>query len=577
LVFWGGVDSPVDFVFFLWYSDKMKKILKFSVIWLVIFVFLWHFGYFLWLKTSLFSLPDLSKKPVAEASTECDVAVAGGGIGGTMAAISAARSGVEVCLFSETDWLGGMLTSAGVSGIDGLKKNLHGIFAEFVERVQKKYEGSGENLGFCTVSYLCFEPKIGHEVLQEMVSEESNIRLFYEAKFEKVFREQNRILGFRVRLGEGVSVSVRAQVTVDATDFGDLMELGRIPYDIGPDLGSTESLAEEAEACIQPITHIGIVKFFDSPQRIPKPENYRESDFLCSIPNEKCPQSSTRFTLDRTENYGLFKYAALPGGKFLLNIPSHSFGNDFHASAPAWESSSREAVIAAAKNHTLGYLYYLQTVHGLENLGLTDDFGTDDGLAKIPYVRESRRLRGVRRLVESDVVSQKMGDEPTSIATGSYPIDLHFCRTGIGDVYERVSPYQIPYEILIPQKIDGFLVGTGRTASVSRIVNGTTRLQQVESYIGQAAGVAASLAVREGVNLREISVSRIQNQLLRQNARIVFVENLSPEKELFRVIQKFFVKSTKRMLPIPHGVSQWHRNYFRQQLLRIFGDEASGS
>jgi len=473
----------------------------------------------------------------------CDLLIAGGGIGGTMAAISGARMGVDVCIFSETDWLGGMLTSAGVSGIDGRSDNLHGIFSEFVKNIEKHYENSNENLSHCTVSYLCFEPKVGDMILKSMVKKEKNIRVFYNARFDQVLKRENKILGFVGHFPKIPKFIARGIVTIDATDFGDIIALGEIPHDLGFDEDTNEETAQKIEKCIQPLTYTAIVKEFDTPQILQEPPNYNKKNYLCSIPNKDCPHSQTKFSLNGPI-YGIKKYASLPNGKFLLNIPSHSFGNDFHATAPAIKNVSREKILERAKNYTLGYLYYLQTVHGMKNLGLTDDFDTKDKMAKTPYVRESRRIHGIRRLKEFDILPNENKNAPlekTGIAVGSYPIDLHFCEAGTGDLYKKIEPYQIPYEVLVPEEIDGFLAGTGRNISVSHVVNGTTRLQQVESYIGQAAGVAASLAILQDKKLRDLNAKDIQNGILAQKGRIIFTRNIEPDRTLFVKIQKLLI------------------------------------
>lgn len=464
---------------------------------------------------------------------QCDIAIAGGGIGGTTAAIAAARDGSQVCLFSETTWLGGMLTSAGVSGIDGAEKNLHGIFHEFVTKVQDYYKHKPWETKKCAVSYLCFEPAVGNRVLKKMVKSEPNIKTFYNSQFTEVFRQGRTINGFQV-VSQRTKYDVTANVTIDATDWGDLIALGNISHDLGPDKGSREPLAKKTSGCIQPLTHTAILQWQPYDQSIPKPHKYDETPFECSIPNQNCPKSNTKFSMDGNI-FGITKYAALPNNKILINIPSHSYGNDFHATHTSYDDKSRNQIINQAKQHTLGYIYYLQTVHGMNNWGLSHDFDTNDQLAQIPYVRESRRIHGVKRLTETDITRRK--NQPTSIATGSYPIDLHFCEPGTSDIYRPVKPYQIPYEVLIPKNTEGFLAGTGRTISVSHIVNGTTRLQQVESYIGQAAGLAASIASTNNQSLKQINTQALQAKILASNGRIAFVANSHLRDPHFRLQQ----------------------------------------
>ena len=70
-----------------------------------------------------------------------DLVVVGGGTGGTAAAIEAARGGAKVLVVEESPWLGGMLTSAGVSAIDGNYKLRGGLFGEFTDSLAACYGG----------------------------------------------------------------------------------------------------------------------------------------------------------------------------------------------------------------------------------------------------------------------------------------------------------------------------------------------------------------------------------------------------------------------------------------------------
>ena len=88
-----------------------------------------------------------------------------------------------------------------------------------VERVQKKYKGSKQDLDYCTVSYLCFEPRIGNQVLKEMVWEENNIRVFYGTRLQEIFRTEDRITGIAGLIGRK-SFLAFGKIIIDATDLG---------------------------------------------------------------------------------------------------------------------------------------------------------------------------------------------------------------------------------------------------------------------------------------------------------------------------------------------------------------------
>jgi|GEM_PF-99977 len=475
----------------------------------------------------------------------CDIVIAGGGAGGTAAAIAAGRLGVKTCLIEETDWLGGMLTSAGVSGVDGDPAKASGIFKEFLNRVSLYYKSRNQlnDTKKCNVSPFCFEPAIGNIVLNQMVSEIPNIHVYYNSTVTKIFKDGDVVKGLKFKTNDGSEYVVPAHVTIDATEFGDLMYLGDIPYDIGIDKNSKEIHAKIAEQCIQPLTYVVLLKDFGKDMSIEKPENYSIKNYKCTVKSSLCPNSNSKFDMNRLLTYGL-----LPNNKLMINIPSHSYGNDFHATDDDLDQYSRSDVLKKAKDYTLGYVYFLQNELGFKNYGLVDEFGTDDNFAKIPYVRESRRLQGFYRMQESDVLPSEIGRSKVfedSIAIGDYPIDLHFCTPGTEDIFYDIPPYQIPFGVTIPKNIDGFMVAE-KNISVSHLVNGTTRLQPVIMQIGQAVGSAAALSVLDNIQPREIPVSVLQDILVKAGSKIFYFTDLSENHFSYPYVTKL---ALKKVLP----------------------------
>ena len=109
-------------------------------------------------------------------SSEYDVVIVGGGAGGTSAAIQSARNGAKTLLIEETNWLGGMLTSAGVSAIDGNYKLPSGFWGEFKDSLVSHY-GSLEALKTGWESNVLFEPKVGNEILKSITQNEKNLKI----------------------------------------------------------------------------------------------------------------------------------------------------------------------------------------------------------------------------------------------------------------------------------------------------------------------------------------------------------------------------------------------------------------
>jgi hypothetical protein len=182
----------------------------------------------------------------------------------------------------------------------------------------------------------------------------------------------------------------------------------------------------------------------------------------------------------------------------------------------------KERLIADAKEQSLSFLYWLQTEAerpdgraGWRGLRLRRDVVgfTKDGLAKMPYIRESRRIKADYTVCEQHVAArlrpnqsfaQKFSD---SVGVGFYRIDLH--PTTCGDNYVDVEslPFQIPLGALIPVRIQNLLPAC-KNIGTTHITNGCYRLHPVEWNVGEAAGSLAAFCLYRNTNLRAVRNDR---------------------------------------------------------------------
>ena len=222
-------------------------------------------------------------------------------------------------------------------------------------------------------------------------------------------------------------------------------------------------------------------------------------------------------------------YGTYAGDVTLVNWPQNDYllGN-------VYEVSVKEATkhLARAKQLSLSLLYWLQTEAprpdggaGWKGLQLRPDLvGTEDALAKSPYIRESRRIRAEftvleqhvgadARLAATGMKSKEVAAEnyKDSVGIGSYRIDLH-PSTG-GDNYIDVDslPFQIPLGALIPRRVENLLPAC-KNLGTTHITNGCYRLHPVEWNIGEAAGALAAYCLAKKRQPREV---RNQGELLR--------------------------------------------------------------
>lgn len=155
----------------------------------------------------------------AKNQIKTDVIIIGGGASGTMAAIQAARLGVKTVVLEETVRLGGMLTSAGVSAIDGNHKMPSGLWGEFRAQLYEHY-GGAKVVETGWVSNTLFEPSVGNAILQKLVKKEKNIEVFFESRWTDLVRLKT---GWKVIFSTkgGKETTVEGAVLIDAKELGD--------------------------------------------------------------------------------------------------------------------------------------------------------------------------------------------------------------------------------------------------------------------------------------------------------------------------------------------------------------------
>jgi hypothetical protein len=156
---------------------------------------------------------------------------------------------------------------------------------------------------------------------------------------------------------------------------------------------------------------------------------------------------------------------------------------------------------AAARDWSLGFLYWLQTEAGFPGLRLRGDVvgGSADGLAKALYIRESRRIVG-----ETTVLEQELGRAyPDAVGIGQYRIDLHPSTGGDPSIDVACPPFQIPLGALIPVRVDNLLAGA-KDIATTHVTNGAHRLHPVEWNIGEAAGHLAAFCSARGTLPRAV-------------------------------------------------------------------------
>lgn len=451
-----------------------------------------------------------------------DVLIIGGGASGVAAGVQSARMGVNTVILEETPWIGGMLTSAGVSCIDGNYNLRGGIFGEFADSLSLRY-GGWEALKTGWVSHMNFEPHVGQEVLTNIsLSCDDKLDIIRNTRVSEVSGKEGKWIVKAVG-SDGLETEFKARVIVDATELGDIAAMCGAEYRIGMEASSVtgESIApEKSNDVIQDLTYVAVLKDYgsDADMTIEKPEGYDPTPFVNSAQNSLNTESETGQTIWPAKD--MITYGALPGGKYMINWPI--CGNDYYVNAIEMDREQREKAFEEAKHFTLCFLYFIQTELGMKNLGLADDeFPTEDRMPFFPYHRESRRIVGEAFFTVDAAADPYNYEKPyyrTGIAVGDYAVDHHHYRypqwKSLPDLHFYPIPsYNVPMGVLLPKNVEGLIVAE-KSVSVSNLVNGTTRLQPVVMQFGQAAGALAALSVSEEVRVKDVSVRKLQEALL---------------------------------------------------------------
>ena len=477
-----------------------------------------------------------------------DVLVIGGGASGISAGVQSARMGVSTMVVEETPWVGGMLTSAGVSCVDGNYRMQSGIFGEFADSLAKRY-GSWDALRTGWVSNINFEPHVGQEILSNIAGACGELlQVRRETILSRVRKKEGLWVADLLRT-DGTEYTVTADVLIDGTELGDVAKACGVDYRIGMEASADtgEAIAPaEANDVIQDLTCVAILKNYgeEADMTIEKPEGYDPAQFYnCSLnPLSTVPETGQTLWSPQM----MITYGRTPNDKYMINWPI--YGNDYYVNSIEMTKAEREEAYETAKNFTLGFVYFIQTELGMKHLGIADDeFPSEDGLALIPYHRESRRIVGEAFFTLDAAASPYDYKHPyyrTGIAVGDYAVDHHHFRhpdwKGLPDLeFYPIPSYNVPIGVLIPKQkdVDNLIVAE-KSVSVSNLINGATRLQPVVMQLGQAAGVMAALAHTESKKVRSVYIRRVQSKLLASGCYIMPYLDLPKEHRHFKALQR---------------------------------------
>lgn len=521
-------------------------------------------------------MSDLPRKSRANVGRELrsDVVIIGGGLGGCSAAIAALRNGHRVIMTEETDWIGGQLTSQGVppdehrwietaganSSYRKFRSDIRDYYRDHYPLLDSVRSQPNLNPGNGNVSRLCLEPRVALAVLQAWLAPyraSGQLQLLTLHRAVSADVANDRVLAVKVRSERsGRERVLTGAYFIDATELGDLLPLTGTEFVTGAEARSETGELHAAETADpdnqQSFTMCFAVDHLAGENHtIDRPDEFEFwHDFVPELsppwPGRLLnftythPGSGQRkrlgfsptggrtldgalnlWTYRRMIDAAQFQPNAFPGDISLINWPQNDYmlGNLIGVSA---DESRRHT--DRARQLSLSLLYWLQTEAprpdggtGFPGLRLRPDImGTEDGLAKYPYVRESRRIRAEFTVLEEHVGREnrmmvtgeksstvRAAEFADSIGVGSYGIDLHPSSGGDNYIDFAALPFQVPFGALLPQQVNN-LIPACKNIGTTHITSGCYRLHPVEWGIGEAAGCLASFAMSEHLTPRAI-------------------------------------------------------------------------
>jgi hypothetical protein len=416
------------------------------------------------------------------------------------------------------------------------------------------------NPGASFVSALSHEPRVAVAVIEALLAPHRSAgRLTVLARHVPVraLVDGDRVRAVAVRdLGSGDERVLWADWVLDATETGDLLPLCGAEYVTGAEARAQTGEPHAAETAqplnMQPVTACFALDHLDGEDHtIDRPPDYEEwrarrpawfpegqLSFVAPDPRTNAPvvrtfapnppgdpaaigPDLTAAGLDR--DLWLFRRIAARGnfvaGAYRSDITLANWPQLDYLGGPVFEVPAAEAAAhrRAARALSLAFVHWLQTEAprpdggaGWPGLRLRGDVvgDTADGLAPALYVRESRRIRGERTVLEQDIAFDVRGEAGAvryadTVGIGQYRIDLHPSTGGDGYVDVACCPFQIPLGALIPVRLDN-LLAAAKDIATTHVTNGAYRLHPVEWNAGEAAGELAAFCSARGTVPRAV-------------------------------------------------------------------------
>ena len=466
---------------------------------------------------------------------EKQVVVVGGGTAGLVAALAAARNGADTMIVEQQGFLGGTMTGSLLPHMQTFhdasgNQVTRGLAQEIVERLIE----AGGAIGHLKrpPRYWGTDTPYDAEVLKyvaEQMVEEAGVEVLYHTFFADVLKSGPDIKGIFIENKTGRQL-ILGDVFVDATGDGDVSVRSGAPFEMGR---GEDNLCQSVSYQFQ-LANVDLDRFAAYLQEVhpevedgdrdkpadtgAKSSEVRWEGNVEVVKGIKPGENKESFVRligkmpkDQVEagnippEYARFTVESIHDGFAIIGHPHVN-----KVDATDAEQLTRANMLGRKRVWELTH-YIKKHVPGFENTFLAQT---------PPFigVRETRRIAGEYRLTLEDVRQGSKFDD--SIAVGAFPIDIHPIEK-LGPKTSKFeylsSPYGVPYRCLVPKNVENLLVA-GRCISASHEANASVRVTPTVMAIGQAAGTAAAISVRERISPRQVDIPELRSILVEQGA-----------------------------------------------------------
>ncbi|MBP3482653.1 MAG: FAD-dependent oxidoreductase [Alistipes sp.] len=441
------------------------------------------------------------KEPAREIAVrnEVDILVVGGGPAGIMAALAAAEDGLKVMLVESRGFVGGNLAiGLPILGFLGRKGNqiIKGLPQKFIDRLRAKGAASEHRPCALHVSLTIIDPEQAKSTALEML-EEAGVEILMYAFCADVVKEGDAVRGVIIESKAGRE-AILAKTVIDCTGDGD------IAFRAG-----VECRKGDADGGMQPPTLMFSMKGVDVQALRDAIVEHPDIYDMDTMPAEQ-------FRTGKFITVGLRRKIE-EARKEGIDIPvARTILITGMADDEIWVNMSRVNGVDSTRpeSYTRGELTARKQIYDIERYlrrfvpGFAD--AHMDKVAPFTGIRESRVTVGKYVLTAEDILSCRRFDD--AVAVASYPVDIHHAVGGDCTLYWCEDCYDIPFRSLVPANVENLLVA-GRCASATHEAMASTRVMSTCMAMGEAAGRAAKLAVRDNVAVSQTDTDKLRREL----------------------------------------------------------------